>query len=334
MKGLFSKVLASLERGEPVALCTLLEASGPTPRGAGAKMAVFEDGSIAGTIGGGALEYRALQDGKALLAGGDPGLCGYELDGGPLDMVCGGRTRALFQRLDMEDRPWIEAARALLDEPRASWLLTALEGGRVRGVGVYDRERGLRFFSGVDETALTPFLRRKPVFEDGLFVEPLGRAGKVYVFGGGHVAQELVPLLGRVGFRTLLCEDRPEFATRALFPTADEIVELGPGALTGRFDITADDCLVIMTRGHRDDYKILLGALATQAGYIGVIGSHRKAALTFEHLRRDGYREADIARVRTPIGLPIGAETPAEIAVSVVAELIAHRASQASERGA
>ena len=313
MKKILLRIREALKRGEAVALCSLLTASGSTPRGPGAKMAIFRDGSIAGTIGGGMLEYQAIQDGLRLLDGEGPELRDYELDGGPLDMICGGSVRVLFQ-----------AALALLEEPCDAWLITRLDGGVA--TGTYDKENGLRFLPGLDGTRILPLCRRRVVCEHGLYVEPLNRAGRVYVFGGGHVSQALVPLLSRTGFSTVVCENREMFARKALFPDADRVELLDFEQMTARFTIGAADCLVIMTRGHRDDYAVLLQALETGAGYIGVIGSKRKAVLTFDRLRQDGWAEADLNRVRTPIGLSIGAETPAEIAVSITAELIAHRA--------
>lgn len=324
MKQMLLQIREALRRGETAALCSLLTASGSTPRGPGAKMAVFRDGSIVGTIGGGQLEYEAIQDGLHLLDGEELGLRDYELDGGPLDMICGGGVRALFQRLTGRDLPWMAAALALLEEPCDAWLITRLDGGVV--TGTYDKENGLRFLPGLDGAQVLPLCRRRAVCEHGLYVEPLNRAGRVYVFGGGHVSQALVPLLSRTGFSTVVCENRETFARKALFPDADRVELLDFGQMTARFTIGAADCLVIMTRGHRDDYAVLLQALKTGARYIGVIGSKRKAALTFDRLRQDGWTEADLNRVRTPIGLSIGAETPAEIAVSITAELIAHRA--------
>lgn len=324
MKTILLRIKEAVRRKENAALCSLLAASGSTPRGPGAKMTVFEDGSIEGTIGGGRLEYEAIQDGLRLLDGGASGLRDYELDGGPLDMVCGGSVRILFQRMTELDLPWVEAALALLEEPHDAWLVTRLDGEIV--TGTYDTENGPRFLPGLDGARCPPLCRRRAVCTDGLYVEPLHRAGQVYVFGGGHVSQALVPLLSRTGFSAVVCENREEFARKELFPDAERVALLDFGQLTERFTISAADCLVIMTRGHRDDYEVLIHALETSAGYIGVIGSKRKAALTFERLRQDGWTEENLKRVHTPIGLSIGAETPAEIAVSITAELIAHRA--------
>lgn len=328
VKTLMLRILETLRRGECAVLCSLLSSSGSTPRGPGAKMAVFRDGSIAGTIGGGMLEYRAIQDGMRLLDGEAMLVRDYELDGGPLDMICGGGVRVLFQRLEGQDLLWTETALSLLEEPCDAWLVTRLLEDAAE-TGIYDRENGLRFLSGLDEVRVLSLCRRRAAFTDGLYVEPLNRAGRVYVFGGGHVSQALVPLLRRIGFSAVVCENRAEFARKELFPDAERVELMDFSQFTERFSVTGDDCLIIMTRGHRDDYTVLLRALETDAGYVGVIGSRRKAAVTFERLEQDGWSVQDRNRVHTPIGLPIGAETPEEIAVSIAAELIAHR----SQRG-
>ena len=167
---------------------------------------------------------------------------------------------------------------------------------------------------------------------DEFYVEPISLAGVTYVFGGGHVARELVPVLEHVGFRCIVFEDRPDFATRELFPTAFGLVLGDFSAIGERIRIGPRDNVVIMTRGHGFDYEVLAQALATPAAYIGCIGSRRKVAATKARLFAEkGYTEEDFARVHTPIGLDIGAETPAEIAISVAAEMIRFRAERVGE---
>jgi xanthine dehydrogenase accessory factor len=145
----------------------------------------------------------------------------------------------------------------------------------------------------------------------------------------GHCGEKLVHMLHIVGFNTVIIDDREEFANALRFPDADEI--LVPDEMDRPFDeiLFNRECyIVIVTRGHLHDETVLRAPLRTDAFYIGMIGSRKKRETIYDHLRADGYTEADIARVYSPIGLPIGAETPEEIAVSITAEMIRVRAEK------
>ena len=161
----------------------------------------------------------------------------------------------------------------------------------------------------------------------GCFTLKLQEGGRCYVFGGGHVSQALVPLLSGVDFCCVVLDERPDYATPALFPTAE--ARCGPlPALAAAIPFTTGDSVIIMTRGHQGDYEVLCEALRSPVWYIGVVGSHRKMEATFRRLREDGFTDADLSRIVTPIGLAIDAETPAEIAVSITAQLIQRRAAR------
>jgi xanthine dehydrogenase accessory factor len=149
----------------------------------------------------------------------------------------------------------------------------------------------------------------------------------VYVFGGGHVSQALVPLLAGIDFRCVVLEDRAQFAAPELFPDAHEIILAEVGETLKRIHLTPMDYAVVMTRGHRNDLAVQCELLRTDVGYIGVIGSRSKKEFVFGRMREAGFRDSDLARITTPIGLSIGAETPAEIAVSIAAQLIQVRAA-------
>lgn len=149
-----------------------------------------------------------------------------------------------------------------------------------------------------------------------------------YIFGGGHVSQALVPVISKVNFKSVVYEDRERFADLSLFPGADAAILGSFMNITERVEITEDDYIVIVTRGHQADYEVLEQSLRTPATYIGMIGSRHKFELTRKRLKEAGFNDDDIARIHNPIGLPILAETPDEIAVSITAELIRHRAER------
>nr|WP_276870774.1 xanthine dehydrogenase accessory protein XdhC [Fournierella massiliensis] len=147
-------------------------------------------------------------------------------------------------------------------------------------------------------------------------------SGRVLLFGAGHVARALAALLPALEFEYWVVDDRPEFAVKDAFPGAAGVLCEEMAAAVNRLEPTEEDLIVIMTRGHEHDYEVLREALATPAGYIGLMGSRRKIAMTRQKLEEEGFGPEQFARVSTPIGLSIGAETPAEIAVSVAAQLL------------
>jgi xanthine dehydrogenase accessory factor len=169
------------------------------------------------------------------------------------------------------------------------------------------------------------------VSHDGrlFFVEPLCNQGTVFIFGAGHVSQKLAPLTRLVGFRTVILDDRSEFANRERFETADKIVVADSfDEAIASLEIDEESYLVLVTRGHAHDKTVLRQALRSRAGYIGMIGSLRKRDALYEALQKEGFHPGEFARVCSPIGLEIGAETPEEIAVSIVAQLIQARAGK------
>ena len=154
------------------------------------------------------------------------------------------------------------------------------------------------------------------------------RRRKVYIFGGGHVAQALVPVLAGIEFAPIVYEERKEFASTELFPEAEKVICHGFDRLGECISLERTDFCAIMTRGHTDDYTVLKQVLSTDVEYVGLMGSRSKRAILFNKLTDDGFGEDDLARIYNPIGLDIGSETPEEIAISIAAELIAVRAAE------
>ncbi len=336
MKKLFSALLQELSRRRPAVLCGIVASHGSTPRGAGAKMLVLEDGRAIGTIGGGAVEYHAARLASELLERKESRFETYLLSAGEIadiGMICGGDVRVYFQYFDPADRVAVETlenALTLLDAPGPSWLVTSMAETGWR-MGTYDAKNGLRGLE-VSTGCLSPLLGKRGVLDEGgtpLFVEPLTPAGAVFLFGGGHVARELAHLLAMTDFRVVVYDQREQAVTRTFFPEASTLL-CGPfsEALARVGPIAEEDYAVIMTPGHQADYEVLAQVLRTPAKYIGCIGSKKKIAATRERLLSNGFTEAEIDRVHAPIGLPIGGETPAEVAVSVAAQLIACRSGR------
>ena len=328
MREFFREIVHALESGESVELVSVVASGGSTPRGAGAWMAVFPDGKALGTIGGGNVEYEAQKLAGELLASGGEALRHFRFvqgDAASLGMVCGGDVTLQFQHLPAGDAPAIAVLRDLMESSGRNadtWLVRKLDGAAVTDMGLADRT-GTKYIENVP----AGLLESRAAFREGWFALPAVRGGKVYIFGGGHVSQALVPAIAAVGFRPVVYDDRPEFADPVRFPRAEAVL-CGPfTALAEKIKVTPDDYVVIMTRGHQADYEVLTQTLRSGAKYIGCIGSKKKLAFCRDRLLAAGFTAEEYARVHAPIGLAIGAETPEEIAVSVTAEMIAVRAT-------
>lgn len=165
-----------------------------------------------------------------------------------------------------------------------------------------------------------------------VFVEPIQRAPRLYVFGGGHIALPLIQFAKTLEFFVILVDDREDFANKKRFPQADE-VRMGDFVNAVKsLDFHEDDSVVVITHGHEHDEVILKECLskANLPGYIGMIGSREKVATTFTHLKEQGLGEELLRKVKAPIGIAIGAQTPAEIALSIMAQIVAHRHGKTS----
>ena len=336
MQKLFRHLSNTLQSGENAVLVTIIASSGSTPRGAGARMLVTNAGRVYGTIGGGAVEHRAEQTAYTVLQTKSACTAVFHLHENAvqdLGMVCGGSVAVYFSYIPAGDPAVLalaEQAGTLYRSGEEAWLIYDITAGAENCFALYSKKSGL---FGIDvplgvlgglpsRTEQVSFRGRTYYCEQCL------RAGRVFLFGGGHVSQALVPALTAVDFRCVVLEDRAEFCKNELFPGVEETRLIDVTRVADYATIGADDYIAIMTRGHKDDLAIMAQALKTPACYIGVIGSARKSAAVFTQLRAQGFTDAELARITTPIGLAILAETPAEIAVSITAQLIQVRAAR------
>lgn len=334
-----------LRSGEDVVLAVIVERSGSAPRSIGSRMVVRSDGSSLGTVGGGMLEAQVLDLAAEVFLTRRTLTRGFTLtdeEASRMGMSCGGHVNVLIHLLDASEPNQLllyQEIAVMLKENRPVWLITRLLEAPEATGGLHQAILGTDgSFTGSLDLAVTQAIAaqlqgRQPQVihhHSGRFlVEPLGTEGRVLIFGAGHIAQELALLTRRVGFRTIVLDDREEYANPERFPASDEIRVLDQFANAMDGLVIDRDCyLVLVTRGHAHDKTVLEQALRTEAGYIGMIGSKRKREAIFQTLILEGFAPGDFDRVRSPIGLAIGAETPAEIAVSIVAELIQVRAGR------
>ena len=352
MKTLFTELRQLLEQGEEAVLVTIIASSGSTPRGTGSRMLVREDGSIEGTVGGGAVEYQAIQaalkamEDKASFAKGFTLTRNQVAD---IGMVCGGNVVVYFQYIRPGDQGLTGFCGQVLDalsKDEDSWLILDITDETCWQMGLYSPSLGLSGIKGLGQLLEGELFGsnalQKEVDGRTFYIEPLVQAGTVYIFGGGHVAQELVPVLAHVGFRCVVMDDREAFANpqgflqelpnREVFPQAAGTIVGNLEEIGSYIDVRPCDYVCVMTRGHQFDYYVQKQAMALHPYYIGIMGSRNKIRVVTDKLLADGFSLEEIQKCHMPIGTDIGAETPAEIAISIAGELIARRAERMGKK--
>ncbi len=294
------RIFEILRERNKTMLTVVINTEGSVPGKTGAYMLVGDEGRIYGSVGGGKLEYFVVSKAKELM---DKKVCCVcDIDTADMGMVCGGRASILFYYAD--DHIGQKGADAC-KSGRPYWLMLPLHKGRADII--YDIEKDVYRFT-----------------DDKYYYEKFNYDGIVYVFGGGHLARETVPLLKHTGFRVTVIDDRDEYVR--LFSEADD-------TLCTDYDnipvhVNENDYIVIMTRGHMGDHKCERFALGTRASYIGVVGSKAKTRYINEKLLSEGISEDQLKRITTPIGLDIGSKTPEEIGISICAQLIKIRSEK------
>lgn len=312
MEKIFTALLYELEKGHDCVLVSIVSDCGSAPRGKGSQMLISGEGRVQGTIGGGAVEKYSEDMARSLLPEKRSALHLFTLrtnDREDIGMVCGGDVLVHFQFIDHSEPDWTAFAGELLARIRGQqpgWLLLSRNGA---------------------------FPKLAPTPEAEAFSLPLPLGERAYIFGGGHIALALTPLLASIGFRVTVMDNRPEYADPQRFPQAEAVVCGDYTRLKQYFTLTPEDYAIVMTNGHSFDYEaekqILLGDFA----YLGVIGSRKKTAAVNAKLLADGLSQSLLDQVHTPIGLPILAVTPEEIAVSIAAEMILVRARRREQAG-
>lgn len=290
-------------------------------------MLVRLDGSIAGTIGGGKLEGNAIQMALDVLREKKSRLAAFEFSGedaASMDMICGGSVRVMLEYVPAGDANFkdllsqIDLAR---DQSGTLWLGTQWNP-KLEITHVLHTEAEPVIAEWIDRSQGTAL---QSVQGGEVFFERLAFPPRAILFGAGHVSRALAEAVQLAGFAVMVVDERAEFANLERFPRSDVRVVEPIEAFFDQVAVRPSDYVIVVTRGHLLDGKVVEHALRTPATYIGMIGSRRKKALIYQSLMEKGFAEADLARIYAPIGLPIGAETPEEIAISITAEMIQHR---------
>lgn len=308
------------------AMATVCRHRGSLPMARDAKLVVAEGGGYWGTIGGGCTEADVM--GQALDAAkrGTPAVVRHTLNAdlaGDVGLSCGGTAEFFLEPVAAELAELYRAVAEAIVQRAPAVVSTALEwrDGPAKQARIGDRVVGTDLPRPGLRGATIAVL---PTVDEsrGLFVEPVPRLPRVLVFGAGHVGHEIARLAARAGFYVVVIDDRREFADPDRLPGVDEVIVEDLRHALDRVQLDADDYVLATTRGHRFDAEIVEATAASAARYVGMLGSARKKAVIWKALEERGVPRTALERVRVPIGEHIGADTPAEIAVSVVAELI------------
>ncbi|RPJ02387.1 MAG: XdhC/CoxI family protein [Deltaproteobacteria bacterium] len=351
MEDIYSEILKSLRKGGKAALATIISRTGSAPRAVGAKYLIHGDGSSVGSIGGGCVEAEVWQRAQGVMERGEGDVLRFKLTAEQLaegGLICGGNIDIFIEPLK---EAFLEIYREIQKMKRkggAGVLATlvsvdgkfpkavgskalikpsgGMSGSLVEGQGLEERILG-----EVEKTlkekrpvllVLQAEKEESPWKSIEVLLEPVFSEPTVYVFGAGHVSEQIVPLAKRVQFKVVVIDDREMFANRERFPDADEIIVTEFERSFDRLEIDDSSFIVIVTRGHLYDGFVLGQAVKTRACYIGMIGSKKKIRILYHELMKQGVSKETLEQVHAPIGLDINSETPEEIAVSIVAQLI------------
>jgi xanthine dehydrogenase accessory factor len=371
MSAMWDRLADLLRAGEPVAVATIVEARGSTPREVGTSMIVGPDGAVAGTVGGGVGEALVLEQARRAIAEGASRACVVDLAGEAADpdaRACGGIVE-VFVDCVRNDRPVLFGLDdvAAVDEIRvaqgrarkAALAVVLRDPGGVAGVRVgtkwVARDDGTllgavprHLESRLAETVLAALRAgrsgRQWLMEEGatgsgterrsvaLFVHVIEPRPHLVILGAGHIAMALARMAKLVDLDVTVADDRAAYATRERFPDVDRLIVGRVEEALREVPVGPATSVVLVGPSHEHDERALAAVLPLGPAYVGMIGSGRKIREVFRNLTAAGIAESELAKVHAPIGLAIGAQTPAEIAVAIIAELVQVR--RAGEPGA
>jgi len=323
-------IKAIAEGVEAIALATIIQVKGSAPRHPGTKMLVGARTGTLGTVGGGRGEARALEACSRCLEDGRGGVLQVEMVGqdivGP-EMVCGG-TNVMLVEAVRDRAPYRAALERLARGERVLLVKRVLAGEAGVAVALLDQD-GVPVCGepAAADAAARSLADGQAWFDEaaGVFYDPIFPEEKLLILGGGHVAKALAALAPGLGFNVTVADDRPEFLAPGRFPAAVRTVQAGFEAAVAEFPFDAATYAVILTRGHLLDLACVRAVLKRPYRYAGFMGSARKTRLVIEQVLKDGCDPAKVATLCGPIGLDIAAETPEELAIAILAELIAVR---------
>ncbi len=340
MLNIFMEAERLLKEGKNIVLARIVRQKGSTPRAAGTKCIILEEGQIVGTIGGGLMEHLVIQKAKEVFETRRSAMLHLAMTGKDVlksDMICGGDVDIHLEPVfaDKTSAAYVfEALNRLIRDGWKGVLVTLIgdgvdsthtacravmdEGGHWTGLAFDLALADIKPYIDAKQTVLL----EEKLGTKGLFIEPFGPEDVLYLFGAGHISTFLARLSKMIGFTVVVIDDREAFANQERFPDADEIWVAPFSQVFQDIKATSASYMAIITRGHLHDMGVLREALRARPRYIGMIGSRRKRDKIYAELIKEGFTKKQLEAVCCPIGKDIGGQTPEEIAVSIAAELI------------
>ncbi|HUI71290.1 MAG TPA: XdhC family protein [Spirochaetia bacterium] len=325
------------ETSEELALVTVIDSNGSVPRHPGSKMLVRRGPVVyAGTVGGGKGEARAIAEAQECIEGKKAAQLRLEFQGEEIegqDMICGGIARILVEYV-ADHEPYRIAFEKLERGERVLFAKvlqgTVVDPASTVTVAVLDERGGAAYGSlapSVRASAARILDTGRPAFleQENVFLDPLFPEEKLLILGGGYVGQAVAAVASRLDFKITVADDRKEFSNAGRFPPGVQTLCGSYTEILEKFPFDSATYVVMVTRGHLTDLECVRAVLKKKYRYAGFIGSTRKAKLLREQVKNDGFDQGKIDGLHAPIGLDIKAETPAELAVSIMAQLIAVR---------
>ena len=318
-----------------MAIATVVATRRSAPRPIGSKLGVSEGGELAGSVSGGCVENEVYGVAREVLAGGPSRLLTYGISddlalevglpcGGEIDVFVDAPDEAVLERLLQASERGERAVHfTVLDGPEAGAELLVLEAGETAGAGPSEL--------AAHAEALIRGKRSQVVELEGrtVFADVVGPPPRVVVFGAVDTAEALCRACRMIGWRTVVADARGKFATSERIPSADELIVGWPEEVLERTGPDHDTAVVVLTHEEKFDVPALVGALATEAFYVGALGSRRAQERRRERLLEAGVDEAELERIYGPSGLDVGAQTPEETALSILGEILAVRSGRA-----
>lgn len=335
MRDIIEQVRGWREAGESLAVATVIQTWGSSPRRVGAKMAITANGEFAGSVSGGCVESAVIESGQQVLASGEPQYLHFGVSDETawgVGLACGGSLDVFVEALDLEQFDFLYE---LLAAERPAGSVTLVKGqadqlGRklildldqpTHRMGSLDDDQAVALATAAAAPAMHELTLGKLTAE--AFIDLMPPPPTLVMVGGVQIAVALAALAKTMGYRTVIVDPRRAFATQERFPAVDRVLQAWPGEAFDAVPLTRSTAVVTLTHDPKIDEPALSLALASSAFFVGALGSRRTQQRRRERLSAAGLSEAQLDRLHGPVGIDLGADTPEDIALSIMAQVVA-----------